>query len=207
MQNLFSEAWEKPRGPSIGLLSVSSKHWPQTRLTAENKCLTLHFFSCHSTGSALEMLSSRKMVQWPFQICSDKAQRHQLGEDWAEGKCPHLPLTAQSAHDFQLDLWLLGVRLVALGRPMEIILKSLSLFHPNPPNVSIHPKLMRAEEDRWLQRGKCFPREESEMYHLMLTRTGGFSRLNTCEVIHFIIETFLTGTQMIFSFYETLVTH
>ena len=97
MQNLFSEAWEKPRGPSIGLLSVSSKHWTQTRLTAENKCLTLHFFSCHSTGSALEMLSSRKMVQWPFQICSDKAQRHQLGEDWAEGKCPHLPLTAQSA--------------------------------------------------------------------------------------------------------------
>lgn len=38
-------------------------------------------------------------------------------------------------------------------------------------------------------------------------RNGSFSRLNTCEVIHFIIETFLTGIQMIFSFYETLVTH
>ena len=35
------------------------------------------------------------------------------------------------------------------------------------------------------------------MHHLMLTRTGGFSRLNTCEVIHFIIEAFLTGTQML----------
>ena len=99
VQNLFSEAWDKPRGPSIGFLSVSSKHWPQTRLTAENKCLTLHFFSCHSTGSALEMLSSRKMVQWPFQICSDKAQRHQSGVDWVE-EVSTLASTAQSAHDF-----------------------------------------------------------------------------------------------------------
>ena len=140
MQNLFSEAWEKPRGPSIGLLSVSSKHWPQTRLTAENKCLTLHFFSCHSTGSALEMLSSRKMVQWPFQICSDKAQRHQLGEDWAEEKCPHLPLTAQSAHDFQLDLWLLGVRLVALGSCT--VARQASLCITNSQSL---PKLMSIE--------------------------------------------------------------
>ena len=145
MQNLFSEAWEKPRGPSIGLLSVSSKHWTQTRLTAENKCLTLHFFSCHSTGSALEMLSSRKMVQWPFQICSDKAQRHQLGEDWAEEKCPHLPLTAQSASlhlpppralQIQPKAWMWHSRLVWNGSspPGRVLLPYLRVF------VSISPK-------------------------------------------------------------------
>ena len=40
MQKLFFEAQEKPpRDPSIGLLSVSSKHWPHICLIPENVCL------------------------------------------------------------------------------------------------------------------------------------------------------------------------